>query len=409
MRPALLIAAMFVSSTAFAANFKKMTVDQIVTVLQTDKSSKNREKAADWIGDNRLLDAGPALRGACNPSELKSVCDHALWALEKFHTPDAHALIEEVLLDTSFNQDAREVAMRVLKREDRARLAQAAPAVLLQYRSLDQGFTAGLLDALVEGGNANAKDLAVLIAADVGAGRKARVAGIEAARAFQHPLLFQACVTMLGDTDKKVRLECVQELAKPGLPADQVVPALMKTAELDEAGDVRAAAWKALRGYVSPDLLPLLNRRVLVERHLGALFHVLDLFSLLADASSTAQMQSLLPMDTLATEYRQRLVRAAVRIGDPSFLPVLQAMLTQELDAVLRAEVEQAILLLQGPPAARVVYVQQLAVPEVIWIDATVPVAPLPVLSVSVDASGSVQMSADLAGTLGISVQATGL
>ncbi|HMV67128.1 MAG TPA: hypothetical protein PKA64_09775, partial [Myxococcota bacterium] len=62
------VAALALSSVAWGKPTSKMTEAELVTQLQTHKSEKQRELAADALGERRAVDAIPALRGACAPT-----------------------------------------------------------------------------------------------------------------------------------------------------------------------------------------------------------------------------------------------------------------------------------------------------------------------------------------------------
>ncbi len=383
------------SSVAWGASPSKMTDEELVTALLSDKSQSNREKAADEIGKRQLESAIPSLLEACRPVEHEFVCDHALRALEQIRVPASREAMAAVLLDERLKEWKRKTAMRVLGRADESYLAAVAPRALTRYRSMDGDFGAPLVESLVKGGNTAVMDLTIVIATDVAAHRRTRVAALDAAEAFKHPRLFEAYVALLDDTDKAIRLRCAQELGRSGMPGNVVVAPLMKVAQFDEVGEVRVAAFKSLKHYASPQLLPLLHHAVINERNVIAWAHALQLFQALADASSLTVLDSLVRNPNIIDDEQIRLIGAAVRIGDPMMISALQVRIDdpEEVETV-KAAARNAIALLGGSPADRLSFVQTLVVPDVVMWVPTVEVAPLPALSIQVDPMGVVQWGA---------------
>ncbi len=389
-----ILLACLVASQAAAKSTSKMSEAELVEQLLTDTSSSKREQAADALGDRRMTGSIDALGNSCRPEEEPSVCEHALRALEELGTGAARAKVELALLNADLRDGPRKVAMRVLGRMDRARLAAIAPVVLTNFRSLDQGLSVGLLRAIEEGGNTAAGDLVLLIATDKGAARQTRIKALEVAEAFNHPRLVDAWVANLDDSDKKVRLRAAQSLGTAGLPGSLVIQPLAKVAQFDDKGDVRGAAFKSLRNYASPELVPLLNHAVVNERHIAAWGHAVMMFEVLADQTSLPSLQKMLRQGEYTDELAISLIHAAVRIGDPSSIGALQVLADRTEAELVRTEALAAIAILQGPIEQRIVYVAAWA-PTVVIYAVTLEQEPvLPAMSVSLDASGSVQWSA---------------
>lgn len=406
-RTSLMLALLALSATAAAKSPSAMSETELIDTLQHHKSTKQREKAADELGNRRAVAALPALGAACEPAQQVFVCEHAIWALEKFRTAEANGRIEAILLDTSMQEHRRKVAMKALGRVDRARLAQVAAVALSTYRSMDGELSSGLINALVEGGNTAAADLTVLIATDLGAHRRARLAALDAAEAFQHPRLYEAQIALMSDEDKAIALRCAKALGRSGLPGELVVPALLQTARNHDKGDVRAAAWGSLRKYASPALLPAVNAAILSEANILAAGHIYILFEALADQSSVPALSTLLREVNLPSETLISLIHTAIRIGDPAVIPPLQTLADTTEDAQVRVEALAAVDLLRGPPEAVLVYVSALPVLDVTFFDVNVSVPPPPPLAVSVDASGSVIWSNNV--QFGASMQVGGV
>jgi HEAT repeat protein len=401
---------LMISTPAAAASTTKMTEDQLITQLQTHKSSKQREKAADELGERRAVSAVRALREACAPSGEPFVCEHAIWALEKYRSPEANAAMKEIILDAAAPKHFRMVAARSLGRVDDVELAQVAPQALARYRSLETDMVKLLVTALAEGGNAAAQDFTVLIARDTSIDRPARVAALEAAQTFNHPRLYEAWLALVKDDDKALQIRCAEALGRSGLPPMEVVPVLMDVAKNDEQGDVRGAAMKALRSYASPTLLPLLNHAVLNERHLGALMHAVSMFPFLADSSSIPALQQVFVNYTFADGTMIDLIHAAIRIGDPVLVPALQTLAGRAESEVVRAEATNAALLLQGPVQQRTVVIAGWPMLDVQLIDMSVVVPPPPALSLTVDATGAVMVAPGFEASVsipGVQVQVT--
>lgn len=390
-RVALLAA--LVGSPAWAKTpSKKMTEAELVEILKTDTNRSNKEKAADYLGELRFNGAVPALREACNPREHQFVCEHALHALEELRIPEAKWAVEQILLDETMTQYLRKMAMRHLGRMDRQRMGVVAPVILAKYRSLEDEFAVPLLKALVEGGNTAAADMTILIATDVGAQRRTRLEALDAAEAFKHPRIFEAYLSMIEDSDAKVRLRCAKELGIGGYPAGMVLPPLMKVAQYDEAADVRMAAYKSLRRYAGPTLVPMLNVTVTTERSLPALIAALDLFQMLADTTSLGVINNML-RGAWADDYKVRLIHAVIRIGDPTIIPALEWVVANTENEALRTEANTAIRLLGGTPAERQVAAAAWVVPDIVYVDINAPVPVMPSMSMTIDANGFITTS----------------
>jgi hypothetical protein len=396
LRHATLIALLALSPAALAKSTTKMTEAELIDTLQHHKSTKQREKAADELGERRAVGALDALGAACAPQEHVFVCEHALWALEKFKTPDGNARIEAILLDTSMQEYRRKMAMRVLARADRARLGLIAPIVLSNFRSMEGDFVAPLVEAMVEGGNTAAADLTILIATDLGTDRRGRIAALDAAEAFRHPRLYEAQMSLLRDEDKKIAIRCAKDLGRSGLPHQEVVPALLDAARGSDKGDVRAAAWGSLRKYASPELLPAVHTAITTEMNILALGHVYILFEALADQSSVPVLSNLVRNEKLPAETSISLIHTAIRIGDPAVIPSLQTLADLTQEPQVRTEALAAIDLLRGPQDALVMYVGALPMLDVSFLDLSVQVPVAPPLAVAVDANGSVSWSTNM-------------
>lgn len=398
------VLALSLALPAHAKNPKKMTDDELVATLASG-SSKDKEKAADEVGERRIPSAIDALRDVCTPQENTPACEHAIWALEKYKSPESHAALGEIVRDRTLETWFRQIALRTLRRENQTLLGSIALDVLAEFRNLDAPFAKNLVEALVDGANVGARDLTILIAKDIGTKRPVRLAALRAAETFKHPRLYEAYVALLSDDDKKVKIQAIDGLATGGYPPSAVVPGLLEVAENDDKGDVRAKAWNALRKYASPTLVPALNRRVTTEPNLFALIPVFQLFAALADETSLAPLQQMLRRVDLGDEGLIDLIHAAIRIGDASSVPSLEFLRDNTESQPVRDEAQRAIDLLRGPDTARFDLIASWPMLDIIRVDLNAPAPEPPGLSVTLGADGRVVYGA----SVGVSVDGTGV
>lgn len=388
------VTSLALASAAHAKPPTKMSDDELVATLTEHKSAKQREKAADEIGERRVEGAVGALRDRCVPQEEQAVCEHAIWALEKYRTPAAHEALGEIVKNERIDTWWRQVALRTLRRENQTLLGQIAPELLVDFRNLDAPFAKNLVEALVDGSNAAARDLTILIAKDVGTKRPVRVAALEAAEALKHPRLYEAYATLLEDEDKRIQVKSIQGLDRAGLPPMVVQPALVRVAVNDDKGDVRNQAWKALRNYVSPDLVPAANKAVLEERNAFAWNHAMAIFARIADERSLPALQELFRNDNLSEDHHYELIHAAIRIGDPVVVPSLETLRDTTANHDVRQEAQRAIDLLRGPEEQRVSVLAGLPFVDLVVVDPNATYEEPAALSVSMGADGRAVFSA---------------
>ena len=171
-----------------------------------------------------------------------------------------------------------------------------------------------------------------------------------------------------------------------------------------------AAAFKSLRNYASPELLPLVNKAVVNEMHIAAMFHAYILFEALADASSVPAIKTLLRRVDMPEETLVTLIHTAIRIGDASVVPELQFLAANTESAMVQQEALAAIDLFVGPPEVIQTTVAAWPAPEVVYIDTSVVVPPPPAMSVSISADGTLmgahmQVGDMMFGAGGVSVE----
>lgn len=247
-------------------------------------------------------------------------------------------------------------------------------------------FTNRLLDVLVSRDLRDYGDLTILVASDRTLKTKVRKNALKAAEELSHPLLHEAYISLLDDSDKKLRIAACQGLGRTGLPSGVVAPALEQVVRNDDKGDVRAAALKSLKFHGHSGLLPLIHSEVLTEMHPIAWGHSVDLLIALADASSVDTIhQVLLRDDNLPDDGVIALIHLLVRIGDPSSIHAL-ASLEARATGTVDSEAVIARKYLESEAAAGAGSYTPPATEVILW-DGTTP-ADLPVLSVQLDANG---------------------
>jgi len=383
-----LAASLLLATTAAAKPPSKMSDDELVATLVEHKSAKQREKAADELGERRTEGAIEALRGRCIPQEEQVVCEHAIWALEKYRSLPAQEALAAIVQDGQLPTWWRQVALRTLKRENQTLLGSIAPELLVGFRNLDAPFAKNLVEALVDGSNAAARDLTILIAKDIGTKRPVRMAALEAAEAFKHPRLYEVYATLLEDDDKRIQVKSIQGLDRAGLPPLVVQPALSRVALNDDKGDVRKQAWKALRNYVSPDLVPAANQAVLEERNMFAWNHAMSIFARIADERSLPALQELFRNENLSEDHHYELIHAAIRIGDPVVVPSLETLRDTTANHDVRQEAQRAIDLLRGPEEERITVLAGLPVVDLVVVDPSATYEEPPALTVTMGSDG---------------------
>jgi hypothetical protein len=379
-------------ATASAVKLSKLS-DAELAELVADRGADedDRVEAAELLADHRAIDHVSVMAQACAPDDIVNVCEHVLAALESLEGQEAMAEVEAVLIMSGLDDSMRHKALKILRKLDPYRLDARAPQVLAEYRTLGAGFAVDLLEVLPERKLVDWQDVTILVATDAGAQRRVRLAALDAAEAFQHPALYDAWMGLLSDEDKKVRARCATELGRSGLPSPLIRPTLVEVAERDDAGKVRAAAWKSLRYHADPSLLPALHRAVLGERHPIAWGHAMELLEPLADASSVSTLCQLLGMqENLLEEGVIRIVHTTVRIGDASAVPCLEALERASASPAVKLEARAAIDLLAAPEATRVEATAGWSLIEIHVVDPAEP-APEPFqLGVQLDENGVV-------------------
>lgn len=375
---------------AHAAKLKKMGDAELAElVADANADEDDRLDAIELLSERRAIPQAETMVGACAPTDLSNVCEHVLASFEGWQDDSALAQVEVVLMNKELDDGLQHKALKILSKLDPYRIDARVPDLLADYRKLGSGFAVDLIAALPERKLADWQDITILIATDAGAKRRVRLEALEAAEAFDHPALVDAWLSLLEDEDKRVRARCVKNLGRSGLPSSAVRPALVQVAKQDQAGIVRAAAFKSLRYHADPVLIPLLNHAVLDEKHPVAWGHAMELLEPLADPSSVPVLCQLLQRQEYLTEEGViRIAHTMVRIGDPKAITCLEVLERSTGSERVRPEARAAIELLGGSPITREQTLAGWQVVEYHLIDASQP-EPEPVrLGVSLDANG---------------------
>lgn len=381
-----LLTLVLAADLADAAPLKKMTDAELAAVLVAP-DTKAAEDAAELLGERRTPAAVTALGTACPPGANANVCEASLAALEAINSDAARAEVQKALETVGLADSARHKALKILKKQDRSRLAAAVPKVLTGYRSLDEGFAVATIEALADLGLRDHQDITVLIAKDGVAKRRVRVAALNAAEKLQHPALWTAYLELVTDTDVKLRINAAKGLGRSGIPGSVALPVLTRAARQDADGGVRAAAMNALRFYAYPGLLPTLHEAVLQERNIFAWNAAVELLMVLADKTSVPTLRQLLDGELIAEGY-VAIIHVLVRIGDPAAIPSLEALARRSEEPTVKEEAMAAVRFLKGPEPERVRIIETYTVVEVHHYDPVAPPPPMPVLSVAIGADG---------------------
>jgi HEAT repeat protein len=324
---AFLLAALSGSSVAHAKRIDKMTDDAVRHALENDKDPERRAQAATVLGDRGVQSASVRLGARCGTDPAVAVCIAAVDALATLGSPGALDQVREVLVRDKAPPLGRRRALAVLIEKDPALALSELPDLLARYRPMDPALLTELLVAtrLLEAGQL--ADAMVFIASDDQLPLTPRVAALDAAEYFAPPRLHEAHMALLKARDSKVRVRCAEGLGGPSLPATQIIPILQQVVRKDPEGYVRTAALGALSQYAHPGLLPLLQERVLAERHPVGQTATLKLAVSLADESSIHSLAKLIQTNRSLTKDELLLVvRKLAHLGDPSVIPVIYAV-----------------------------------------------------------------------------------
>lgn len=381
-----LVLAMPTMATA-KKKLEKMSDAELIEVMVTAKDDDDREDAAELLGERGSEEAIDALGAVCTSDPEKGVCDTAVEALADIGGDVALGHLVNILQNDIVSDGSRKKALKQLLEEDASRADAPIPVVLGTYRKLEAAFTIALLKALVDRDLRDAADLTILVAKDRTLKRKPRLKALEAAESLNHPLLYDAYLSLLDDDDKKVRIQACKGLARSGMPGSVVAPALENVVRTDDKGGARAAALAALKYYAHPGLLPLIHTEVLNEKDPIAWSHAVDLLIALADASSVDTIHQVLRRDdNMVTEGVVALIHLLVRIGDPSSAHALESLEDRTKDDVVEDECEIALKHFQENPNPGD-YVPTVPAGIIIW-DMSAPEPDVPTLAVEIDANG---------------------
>ena len=324
---AFLLATLSCSSIAHAKRIDKMTDDAVRHALENDKNPERRAQAATVLGDRGVQSATVRLGARCGMDPVVAVCVAAVDALATLGSPGALDQVREVLVRDKAPPLGRRRALAVLVEKDPPRVVNELPELFARYRPMDPELLTELLVAtrLLEAGQL--ADAMVFIASDDQLTLPPRVAALDAAEYFAPPRLHEAHMALLKARDSKVRVRCAEGLGGPSLPATQIIPMLQEVVRKDPEGYVRTAALGALAHYAHPGLLPLLQERVIAERHPVGQTATLKLAVALADETSVPSLAKLIESNrSLKEDELLLVVRKLSHLGDPSIIPVIYAV-----------------------------------------------------------------------------------
>jgi len=425
--------------------FKKLNkagYETLVSALGSrdeDCRSEGAKYLGDAVGDGRVnteeaTASLPLLEELMIGDSSFGVRKDGLRAIEEY---TSNANLRGVALNTiraTFEQDEQDAgffikALAILMKEDPSAAEPGVIVHLSRYRRHKDSFVVKLLEASRTLNRPTARDLALVVALDAGQSRPVRMAALETLETLAHPGLADAYLSLIGDSDKKIQIRCVEGLSRSGLPPDKVQAALSGVVRNESKGDVRAKALKGLKLYASPELLPLLHSEVASEKHVMAWYHALEMLLTLADTSSFDTLSRLLVRDwafrdDLVIEVFHTLARLAIAAPDEEFgrladqaIAAIAARIDKPEDSVgavgpdARAVGRDLIALLSPRiPAQVITVVETWAVPvyeEVIVVDlSTYDSSSFQYeMSVQVDANGDVVQAGGGAFSFGASVQ----
>ncbi len=322
-----LVAALSFSGAAHAKRIDKMTDNAVRHALENDKNPERRAQAATVLGDRGVQSATVRLGARCGMDPVVAVCVAAVDALATLGSPGALDQVREVLVRDKAPPLGRRRALAVLVEKDPPRVVNELPELFARYRPMDPELLTELLVAtrLLEAGQL--ADAMVFIASDDQLTLPPRVAALDAAEYFAPPRLHEAHMALLKARDSKVRVRCAEGLGGPSLPATQIIPMLQEVVRKDPEGYVRTAALGALAHYAHPGLLPLLQERVIAERHPVGQTATLKLAVALADETSVPSLAKLIESNrSLKEDELLLVVRKLSHLGDPSIIPVIYAV-----------------------------------------------------------------------------------
>lgn len=316
-------------SPAQAKSVKKMTVAELVEVVETNKRISKRMGAIDELANRGASSATQSLANRCHQDPNPEICTRVVVALEQMDNEAANQQLLRILEQSAAPLVDRQQALRILVAKDKLGIRKAMPQLLQAYRTQPAQLGADLVRAIVTLDQKDLADLSVLIAKDTGANRPIRLAALKTAEHFKPPRLWAAWLGLLDDPDSRVRAHCAAKLGRDGLPPSLVEPALRKVFNQDVEGNVRAAAAKSLARYAHAGLLPDLHTAVVKERHPVNWKASLDLLLPLANASSIPTLTQILKPDRarrIQISVLEVVVRKLARIGDESVIQYIYAV-----------------------------------------------------------------------------------
>lgn len=346
---ALVALAMTLPSLALAKkrpNLKKSSDPELIELLEDD-DKRVREAAAKELGDRKTTDAIDGLVELTITDEDSDVYVQSMWALQAIGGDKGWSALQMIFETPEASEDVRSKILKNLMAKEMDRADNGVPYYLLNYKKNGVGFNVQLLKALAKLDRRDMQDLPMLMVRDRRQKKRVRVAALDTLESLKHPGLVEAYLALLDDNEKKIKMRCIKGLSRSGLPADRVGPALEEVVRTDKQGDVRAAALAALKFYLYPELLPLVQSLATTEKHPMAWFHSVDMLAVLANQGSIPTIQTLLGPDMhLSDGQVVHLLHALVRIGDPVVIPSIEGHMSRTDSADVIAECQAAIRLL---------------------------------------------------------------
>jgi HEAT repeat protein len=377
-------------TAALAKKLEKMDNEELIDALQTAKDEDDRADAAELLGERKVEAAIGPLAERCIEDEDDEVCKTSVRALVEIGTDEALTETVKILENADVDQDGREVALKQLLKNAPERADASIPACLATYRKLDNGFNKALIKGMVDRDLEQFADITVLIAKDETIKRLVRLAALEAAESFNHPMLFDAYIALLDDKDKKLRIKACQGLGRSGMPGSIVAPKLEDVAKNDEKGGVRGAAWKSLKKYTHKGLLPTIHWAVLNEKDPIAWTHAVEMLVALADASSLDTIHQVMLRDEyITTEGTVELIHLLVRIGDPSSEHPLASLEDRTKDNRVEDEAQLALKFFRDGKVGDGNVTPVITADVVLW-DPDAEQPEVPTLKVEMDSNGVV-------------------
>lgn len=350
----LLFAALFLPAVALAKPMHKLDDAELAELMLADKDTDERALAAEMLGQRKAESQVGALAKACAPKQPAKVCRRAMGALEAIATRPAQLSLHKIVIQREVEDALRLRALKILAEQDPGLVATAVPEVIRYYRTLDKDVVLYLIEHLDAPDQGKYHDVLVLLATDDQANQDARMAAFQLLVGTGHSNLEAVYMAALSWPDEATRGRSVQALGKTIGHTARVQPALVQAAAKDESGRVRSTAFKSLRTYASPALLPLLHNSVVHEDNSKAWSRAVDLLHILGDNSSVGPTRAALGNHLYMGESQViALMQLLVRLGNPAAAETLEKIAEDGNNDKIKAEAKQMLGLLKGSASTR--------------------------------------------------------